>query len=172
MTRLVTHATIAEFIESIGDDNPLHSDDTFAAATPFGRRIAPGLWTAGLISGVIGVQLPGPGSIYMSQALTFVKPVLFGDTITARVEVAEIVRQRNRLRLKTVCTNQRGEEVLVGEAWVKAPKTHIVYTPHAVQPDTVESPWMLGANFVKMWSGLARDMLANWRAYAQLDSVG
>jgi len=63
-------------------------------------------------------MLPGPGAIYLSQSLKFLKPVKAGDTITARVEVLEVIRERNRLRLQTTCTNQRGEEVLAGEAWV------------------------------------------------------
>ena len=65
----------------------------------FKEPIAPGIFTAGLISAVIGTELPGPGAIYLSQSLKFVKPVMFGDTITARVEVAEVMRERNRLRL-------------------------------------------------------------------------
>src|SRR5438094_10195219 len=125
--RDVEMEAIAEFIDAVGDYNPIHSDPAYAAATSFGEPIAPGVFTAGLISAVIGTQLPGPGAIYLSQSLKFMKPVKPGDTITARVEVLEVIRERNRLRLQTTCTNQRGEEVLAGEAWVMPSRTRIVY---------------------------------------------
>lgn len=127
VSRLVTRRVIADFVEAVGDENPIHSDEEFAAHTPFGRPIAPGIWTAGLISGVMGTQLPGPGCLYMSQQLSFLKPVLLGDTITAKVEVVEVIPEKNRVRLKTVAVNQHGEEVLTGEAWIKPPKTRVVY---------------------------------------------
>ncbi len=127
IVRTVTQEHIASFIDAVGDFNPVHSDPAYAAATPFKEPIAPGIFTAGLISAVIGTQLPGPGAIYISQALKFTKPVRAGDTIRARVEVVEVIRERNRLRLQTSCTNQRNEEVLGGEAWVMPSKTHIVY---------------------------------------------
>src|SRR3989454_7772044 len=82
-----------------------------------------------IFSAVIGTQLPGPGAIYLSQSLKFVKPVKSGDRITARVEVIEVIRDRNRIRLQTVCVNQNGEEVLSGEAWVMPSKTRVVYEP-------------------------------------------
>jgi 3-hydroxybutyryl-CoA dehydratase len=119
---VVTERDIAEFANSVGDDNPLHSDRAYAARTSFREPIAPGLWTAGLVSGVIGTRLPGPGSIYATQDLKFLKPVKVGDTITARVEVMEVLQARNRVRLKTTCVNQLGGEVLSGEAWVLPPK--------------------------------------------------
>lgn len=125
LSRVVMERNIAEFADSVGDHNPVHSDPAYAARTPFGEPIAPGLWTAGLLSGVIGTRLPGPGSIYVSQDLRFLRPVKVGDTITARVEVVEIFRARNRVRLKTTCLNQDGQEVLSGEAWVLPPKLSI-----------------------------------------------
>jgi 3-hydroxybutyryl-CoA dehydratase len=127
ITRVVTLSDVTGFVETVGDRNPVHSDPVFAASTPFGEVIAPGIWTAGLISAVIGTQLPGPGSIYISQSLKFLAPVKLGDTITARVEIAEILQERKRIRLNTVCVNQRGENVLTGEAWVRPPKCHDVY---------------------------------------------
>lgn len=127
LSRQVTQGDVLKFVESVGDRNPVHSDPAFAAETPFREPIAPGIWTAGLISAVIGTQLPGPGTIYVSQDLRFLRPVKPGDRITARVEVAELLPQRNRARLKTVCLNQRGEEVLTGEAWVVPPKSPIHY---------------------------------------------
>ncbi len=118
LARQVEEDDIAGFVDAVGDYNPVHSDADYAATTPFKEPIAPGIFTAGLISAVIGTQLPGPGAIYLSQSLKFVKPVKAGDTITAQVHVLEVVRERNRIRLQTVCVNQRGEEVLSGEAWV------------------------------------------------------
>src|SRR6266508_4095419 len=109
ITRKVVNADIAEFVDAVGDYNPVHSDAAYAASTVFKEPIAPGIWTAGLISAVIGTRLPGPGAIYLSQDLKFLKPVKAGDSISARVEVLEVNREKNRVRLRTVCTNQRGE---------------------------------------------------------------
>ena len=127
LTRLVDAAAIASFIDAVGDHNPVHSDPKYAATTPFKEPIAPGIFTAGLISAVIGTTLPGPGAIYLSQSLKFLKPVMFGDRITARVEIVEVLPDRNRIRLETVCFNQRGDDVLTGEAWVMPSKAAVVY---------------------------------------------
>jgi acyl dehydratase len=122
LVRRLDDRAITAFIDATGDENPLHGDGAFAAATTFRTPIAPGLLTAGLISAVIGTRLPGPGTVYLSQTLKFVRPVRPGDTITARVRVLEILPERNRVRLATVCANQHGEEVLLGEAWVLPPR--------------------------------------------------
>jgi len=127
LTQVVDESQIAAFVDAVGDHNPLHSDPAFAATTKFKEPIAPGIFTAGMISAVIGTRLPGPGAVYLSQELRFVKPVKAGDTITARVEIVEIVRERNRIRLATTCANQRGEEVLAGEAWVLPSRESIRY---------------------------------------------
>ncbi len=169
-SRSVTSSIVDEFVDAVGDHNPLHSDVEYARGTPFGKPIAPGIWTAGLISGVIGVQLPGPGSLYISQSLSFLKPVFIGDTITARVEIAELVPDRNRARLTTVCLNQDGQEVLRGEAWVKPPKSRIEYatapaTDSARSFDAIAtpwaavSPWMWGLTAMKLWSDVALRMV-------------
>ena len=117
LSRVVADDDIASFVDAVGDYNPVHSDPAYAATTIFKTPIAPGIFTAGLISAVIGTTLPGPGAIYLSQSLKFMKPVFAGDTITARVTISEVIHDRNRIRLQTVCFNQRGEEVLSGEAW-------------------------------------------------------
>ena len=129
LVRRVETGDVSRFVAAVGDYNPIHSDPEFAARTPFGEPIAPGVFTAGLISAVIGTQLPGPGAIYLSQSLKFIKPVKFGDTITAQVEILEVLRERNRIRLSTVCRNQAGEEVLTGEAWVMPARMAISYEP-------------------------------------------
>ena len=127
VTYTVTRETIREFVTASGDDNPIHSDAAFAAGTRFGRIIAPGMLTGSFVSSVIGTRLPGPGTIYLSQSFRFMRPVYIGDRVTARVEVAERVAERNRLRLGTTCVNQDGELLLEGEAWVLPSPTRIEY---------------------------------------------
>jgi 3-hydroxybutyryl-CoA dehydratase len=127
ITRRVSDGDIASFVDAVGDYNPVHSDRAYAAATVFKEPIAPGIWTAGLVSAVIGTRLPGPGAIYVSQDLKFLKPVKAGDSISARVEVIDVNREKNRIRLRTVCTNQRAEDVLTGEALVMPSRTPIDY---------------------------------------------
>jgi 3-hydroxybutyryl-CoA dehydratase len=104
-----------------GDFNPAHINETYARKTYFKTRIAHGMLSAGLISAVIGTQLPGPGSIYMQQTLSFLAPVYMGDTVTARVEVMEKI-DKKKVRLKTICLNQDGVIVLEGEAVVSPPR--------------------------------------------------
>jgi len=144
VVRRATDDDIASFVDAVGDYNPIHADREYAATTMFKEPIAPGIWTAGLISAVIGTRVPGPGAIYLSQELKFLKPVLFDDVITARVEVVEVLRERNRLRLKTVCTNQRGEEVLTGEALVMPSRVRVAYAEHSRQPAGAFALWALG----------------------------
>ena len=127
VVRRVDADGVAEFVDAVGDHNPIHSDPDYAAGTPFKEPIAPGVFTAGLISAAIGTKLPGPGAVYLSQSLEFLKPVKLGDTITARVTVVEVLRERNRIRLETVCLNQRDEAVLRGEAWVMPSRESVVY---------------------------------------------
>jgi acyl dehydratase len=170
LTRSVTAETIREFVDATGDDNPLHSDPAFAATTRFGDVIAPGILTGGLISAVIGTRLPGPGTIYLSQNFRFLRPVRIGDTVTARVEVTEVLRERNRVCLRTVCLNHAGEPVIEGEAWVMPSKVHIEYA----EPARAGSGWStvacvpaaLAVQAMTFWaaSGLtfARRMLELW----------
>jgi acyl dehydratase len=112
---------IRAFAQATGDHNPAHLDDDYAAATQFGRRIAHGMLTAGLISAVLANDLPGPGTIYMRQDLKFSAPVFPGDTITATVEVIKYREDRRIATLHTICANQDGQLVLEGEAVVIAP---------------------------------------------------
>ncbi len=119
VTRTITDADIAHFAAATGDFNPLHFDEVHAARTRFGGRVAHGMLSAGLISAAIANVLPGPGSAYKSQTLAFKLPVRPGDVVTVRLEVLELHEAKRRVRLSTVCTNQRGETVVDGEAWVK-----------------------------------------------------
>jgi 3-hydroxybutyryl-CoA dehydratase len=105
-----------------GDLNPAHVNETYAEKTFFKTRIAHGMLTAGFISAILGTQLPGPGTIYLRQELNFLAPVRMGDTITARAEVVDKDIAKGRIRLKTICTNQNGTEVLSGEALVSPPR--------------------------------------------------
>ncbi len=116
------------FAAVTGDLNPAHVDDAFAQESVFQGKIAHGMLTAGLISAVIGTRLPGPGTIYLSQELRFLRPVRVDDTVTARVEVVELVPDRNRVRLRTSCSNQSGEPVLVGTAVVMPPRVRAALT--------------------------------------------
>jgi 3-hydroxybutyryl-CoA dehydratase len=106
-----------------GDQNPAHINESYARKTFFKTRIAHGMLCAGLISTVLGNKLPGYGTIYIRQELNFLAPVGIGDTVTAQVEVIEIMPAKNRVRLKTDCINQDGTRVIGGEAVVSPPKS-------------------------------------------------
>jgi 3-hydroxybutyryl-CoA dehydratase len=121
-SKTVTESDVYLYAGITGDLNPAHLNETYAKNTFFKTRIAHGMLTAGFISNILGMQLPGPGTIYMRQSLSFLAPVRFGDTITARAEVVEVIAEKNRVRLKTTCTNQDGTVVLDGEAMVSPPK--------------------------------------------------
>ncbi|HEU5360995.1 MAG TPA: MaoC family dehydratase [Candidatus Deferrimicrobiaceae bacterium] len=121
MSKIITEEDVFLFAGITGDRNPIHISKEFAAKSRFGERIAHGMLTAGLISAVIGMKLPGPGCLYLSQTLSFLAPVKIGDEITARAEVAEVISEK-RLRLRTQCINQRKEVVLEGEAIIVPPR--------------------------------------------------
>src|SRR5574338_275975 len=117
----VTDEMIGGFAQLTGDTNPVHLDDAYAAGTRFGRRIAHGMIAAGLISAVLANDLPGPGTVYLSQTLQFKAPVYPGDTITTTVEVKSIRPGKPIVTLGTVCRNQEAVVVLEGEAVVLVP---------------------------------------------------
>ena len=120
LMKSVMETDVVGFANVSGDDNPIHLCDTYASGTRFGQRIAHGLYTASLISAVLGTRLPGPGAIYISQTLNFRAPVKIGDTVDVKVVVAELMPEKSRARL--ACTCSVGDElVLDGEAWVKVP---------------------------------------------------
>jgi len=121
-TKTVSEADVYLFAGVTGDFNPAHIDEEYAKKTYFGTRIAHGLLSAGFISTVLGNRLPGPGSVYLRQELTFLGAVKIGDTITAAVEVVEIDTVKGRVRLLTTCDNQEGKRVLTGEAVVSPPR--------------------------------------------------
>jgi len=121
-TKTISESDVYLYAGISGDLNPAHINETYAQTTFFKTRIAHGMLPSGFISAVLGMKLPGPGSIYIRQELNFLAPVRFGDTITARVEVIEIIADKNRVRLRTYCSNQDGKVVLDGEAVVSPPK--------------------------------------------------
>lgn len=120
LMRSIMAEHVAIFAELSGDVNPVHLSDDYASRTRFGQRIAHGLFTASLISAVIGTRLPGPGAVYLSQTLRFLAPVKIGDVVCAQVEVAELVEKGRRVRLDCQCLVD-GKPVLEGEAWVTVP---------------------------------------------------
>lgn len=122
-TRTVTETDVVLYGGISGDLNPAHFNEEFASKSIFKGRIAHGMLTASYISTVLGMHLPGPGSIYLSQNLKFTKPVRFGDTITATVEVVEIDHDKNQVTLLTICRNQLEHVVLKGQAKVIPPKS-------------------------------------------------
>ncbi|MEL6062057.1 MULTISPECIES: bifunctional enoyl-CoA hydratase/phosphate acetyltransferase [unclassified Methylobacterium] len=134
ITRTVTADDVQVFAAVSGDVNPAHLDPAFAQSDIFHRVIVHGMWGGALISGVLGVKLPGPGTIYLDQSLKFSHPVDIGDTITATVTVAEKKPPHQIVLLDCRCTNQRGEEVISGQAVVKAP-TEKVRRPRIALPE-------------------------------------
>ena len=119
LTRTITEVHIVNYAGLTGDMNPVHVDAEHAAQSMFGERIAHGMLVAGLISAVLGTQLPGPNSIYLGQDLSFTAPVKIGDTVKVRVTVTEKRDDKRIIKLRTTATNQRGEMVLDGTAVVK-----------------------------------------------------
>lgn len=120
-SKIISDDDVREFAHLSGDDNPIHLDDAYAKETRFGKRIVHGILVSSLLSKVIGMQLPGQGTIYLSQELKFLKPVYIGQKITAEVEIVEIDKQKNRMKLDTKAYNEEHECVLSGEAKVIPP---------------------------------------------------
>jgi len=121
LTRTVAASDLEAFAAVTGDDNPLHLDEAYAATTPFKSRIAHGMLSAGYISAVLGTKLPGPGAVYVSQTLSFRRPVRIGDEVTATAAVAAIDAAKGRV---TFATEARvaGKVVVEGEAVVAVPR--------------------------------------------------
>ena len=127
LVRIVGRDDIDLFATVSGDVNPAHLDAAFAATDIFGHVVAHGMWTAALVSAVLGTRLPGPGTVYLGQDLRFRKPVALGDTVTVTVTVQEKRPEKRIVLLDTRGTNQRGEEVLSGTATVIAPERAIAW---------------------------------------------
>ena len=122
MAKTISESDVYLFAGITGDHNPAHVNEEASKQTAFGGRIVHGILSAGLISAVLAMKLPGPGTIYLGQELKFTKPVRFGDTVTATCTVSEILAEKNIIKLDTICTNQAGEVVIKGVATVMPPK--------------------------------------------------
>jgi 3-hydroxybutyryl-CoA dehydratase len=120
MARTVTDADIVLFAGVSGDTNPIHLNQEYAVTTMFKSRIAHGMLSAAFISAVLGTKLPGPGAVYVAQTLRFKAPVRVGDTVTARVEVTEVIPEKKRASFKTECL-VAGKIVIEGEATLMVP---------------------------------------------------
>ena len=121
LSNVISEEVIHDFAKATGDFNPIHLDQAYAEKTRFKGRIAHGALSIGFISGVLANLLPGPGSIYLSQEIKFLAPVRIGDTLIAKVEVIELIPDRNRARFRTTCINQKDEVVADGTAWIMPP---------------------------------------------------
>ncbi len=120
LSNTVSEADIAAFAQVSGDKNPVHLDAAYAATTMFKERIAHGMLSAAYISAVFGMELPGPGSIYISQTLNFKAPVKIGDTVVTTVKIVELLPEKKRARFETICA-VNGKPVLAGEAVLMVP---------------------------------------------------
>ncbi|MHA1539954.1 MAG: MaoC family dehydratase [Alphaproteobacteria bacterium] len=120
VTKVISDADVRSFAEISGDNNPVHVDDEYAKGTMFKGRIAHGILVTGLISSVLGTKLPGPGAIYMKQELKFTAPVPIGSEVTAVVTVVDIIPEKKRVTLETVC-RIGDKDVIKGEAMVMVP---------------------------------------------------
>jgi 3-hydroxybutyryl-CoA dehydratase len=120
-SKTVEERHIQLFAEMSGDRNPVHLDQEFAAKTMFKDRIAHGMFSGALISAAVACELPGPGTIYLGQKMSFQKPVKIGDTLTVRLEILEKL-PKFKVRIATNVFNQNGEMVVEGEAEILAPR--------------------------------------------------
>ena len=124
-TKTVTERDIQLFAVISGDVNPVHLDEEYASTTPFEGRIAHGMITGALVSAALGMKLPGPGTIYLGQDLSFRKPVKIGDVLTVNLEVKEKRDDKRFVTIACEVENQRGETVALGDALVLAPSEKI-----------------------------------------------
>lgn len=118
MRKTITEADVVLYAAISGDQNPVHIDEIAARESRFGRRIAHGMLAAGLISAVLGMRLPGSGTVYLKQTLNFRKPIYLNDTVTTTVEITHIREDKPIATLATTVTNQDGEVVVDGESLV------------------------------------------------------
>jgi acyl dehydratase len=116
ISRSFTEQDVNDFARLSGDFNPIHIDPEFAKTTIFGQRIVHGVLVSSLFSNLLAEKVPGKGSIYLGQTFKFKKPVFFDQTVTAKVEVINIREDKPIVTMRTICTNEQGEELITGEA--------------------------------------------------------
>ena len=132
-TRTIAERDINAFADASGDYSPLHMDEAFARTTTFGQRVAHGILTAGIISTVLGSEIPGLGTIFLELHIRFLKPVYINDTITAMATVTEIINPQ-RVRMLVDCVNQHGDDVALGNAIViPPPSTRLIVEPRVAK---------------------------------------
>src|SRR5262245_53501086 len=154
LVRTRTKDDISIFAAMSGDINPAHLDEEYARSDPFHKIIAHGMWGGSLISTLLGTKLPGPGTIYLGQTLTFRRPVALGDTITVSVTAAAKDPERHRITFDCRCLNQKGEIVIAGSADVLAP-TEKVRRPRAILPEVhVHDPGVRHRQLIELTKGL------------------
>lgn len=124
-TKTISESDVYLFAGVTGDFNPVHVDAEFAKTTPFGARVAHGPLTFALCAGLLGTELPGLGTVAVSNHVEYQRPVYIGDTIRVRVEVGELDPERNRATMLVTWTNQHGDQVAEGAMVVKPPRTKI-----------------------------------------------
>lgn len=140
VTRTLTKQDIQLFATVTGDLNPAHLDESYAKTDIFHQIVGHGMWTASMFSVLLGMQLPGPGTLYLAQTLKFLKPVHLGDTITAAVIALKKDDKHNHITFKTRCTNEQGELVLEGEALVLAPSEKISWDALPLPEVQIKTP--------------------------------
>ncbi len=119
LSKVFTEEDVIQYSEISTDTNPIHLDESYASSTVFGKRIVHGMLVASMFSALIGVELPGEGSIYLGQSLSFKAPVSIGDQVTASVEIVGIRDDKPIVTLRTICINNEGQVLIEGEAVVK-----------------------------------------------------
>ncbi|QPJ64196.1 MAG: MaoC family dehydratase [Candidatus Nitrohelix vancouverensis] len=119
LVKVFTQEEVVNYAQLSGDVNPIHLDESYAAGTVFGKRIVHGMLVASLFSALVGVELPGEGSIYLGQSLSFKAPVFIGDRVTATVEIIKIREDKPIITLRSLCVNDAGQTLIEGEAVVK-----------------------------------------------------
>jgi 3-hydroxybutyryl-CoA dehydratase len=137
-TRSLTEEELVLFAAVSGDVNPVHLDPAYAANSMFKERIAHGMWSGSLISAALATVMPGPGTIYLEQSLSFKRPVKLDDTLTVKLTIAS-KNPKNRVTLNCLVTNQRNEEVVTGEAKVIAPTEKLSLTKPQLPRITIET---------------------------------
>jgi acyl dehydratase len=120
VSKIFTEEDVQGFSDLSLDENPIHLDQSYAEQSVFGKKIVHGMLAASLFSGLLGMKLPGEGSIYLGQSLTFATPIYIGDKVTATVEIVNIRPDKPIVTLRTYCLNSEGTLVIDGEAVVKA----------------------------------------------------
>ena len=119
LSKVFTEEMVIQYSKISTDTNPIHLDESYASSTIFGKRVVHGMLVASMFSALIGVELPGKGSIYLGQSLSFKAPVSIGDQVTASVEIVGIRDDKPIITLRTICINNEGQVLIEGEAVVK-----------------------------------------------------